>query len=139
MTRRLLFALPFVPRLLAAAAAEQAFDLFTGLASRLADDNAEGFMADIDTSLPGYADLRANVTALVAQASVQSSVVLLSNEGTDTVRTVELDWYLQLAGRAGTQAITRRREIVKCRVEKTGKKWKVFTLTPLGLFAPPTA
>jgi hypothetical protein len=111
-------------------AGQQVFDVFTDLASALSAGNAGAFLDVFDRSMPGYEKLRANVTGLLLQAQVQTSIEFLKNEGTDTARAVEVDWFLQ----AG---VTRRREVVKCRVERVRKKWKIFALAPVDFFAPP--
>jgi hypothetical protein len=136
MTRRCVVLLPFAARLGAATAEEQVFDLFTRLASRLSAGDAAGFLEGFDQTMPGYEDFRANVTGLLQQAEVLSSIEFRRNDGTDTVRSVEADWFLQIKERYETGGVTRRRELVKCRVEKTGRRWKVFALEPQSLFAP---
>jgi hypothetical protein len=138
MTRRLLLLLPFVPRPGAADAEDEVFELFTTLASRLSAGDAAGFLDGFDRAMPGYEQFRASVAGLLAQAEVQSSIEFRSNEGTDAARSVEIDWFLQIKERYETGAVTRRREIVKCRVEKAGRRWKVFSLEPQSLFAPVT-
>ncbi len=135
MTRRPLLLLPFLPGLRAADAERQVFDLFATLASRLSEGDAAGFLDGFDKSMPGYEELRANVAALVLEAEIQSSIEFERNEGTATARSVELDWFVQLVGRSPARAVTRRRELVKCRVEKSGKRWKVRSLEPRSLFA----
>jgi hypothetical protein len=136
MTRRLLLLVPFVPRLGAADAEEQVFDLFTTIASWMSAGDAGAFLDGFDKTMPGYEQFRANVTGLLAQAEVHSSIEFRRNEGSDTARSVEIDWFLQIKERYETGAVTRRRGIVKCRVEKAGRRWKVFSLEPQSLFAP---
>ena len=113
------------------------FDLFTGMASALSEGNPIAFMQPFDRSMPGVQELRAYVTALIAQAEVLSSIEILSDEGDDAHRTVELDWFLQIRDREETGPVVRRRETVKCRLERRGKKWVVVSLAPLAFFAPP--
>jgi hypothetical protein len=115
---------------------QEIFDLFARMAARLSEDNVVEFLGEFDRSMPDYQELRTNVTALLEQSQVQSSVTVLRNEGTATERTVELDWFMQITERYDTQAVTRRRELVRCTVRKTGKKWKVSAFAPLALFAP---
>jgi hypothetical protein len=136
-SRRALLLLPFASRLWAAGAEQQVFDLFEVLASRLSDGNVRGAMDCFDKSMPGYESFQANISGLLTQSEVQSSLDFVSNEGTDAVRTVAIDWLLQTKARYDTGAVTRRREIVKCRLEKIGRRWKIFTLAPQSFFAPP--
>lgn len=124
--------------LLAAAAPTEVFDLFVGMASALSENNPVAFMQAVDPALPGYDKFRDNVFALTAQCDVVSSVEFLKDEGNDTRRTVELDWLLEIHAKEDTSnAAVRRREVVSCRLERRGKKWKIVALEPASLFTPP--
>jgi hypothetical protein len=137
MTRRLLLALPLAAPLFAADASEQAYELAASAASYLSSGNAEGFVDLLDRSMPGYEEFTTQVRGLLLQTEVQSSVVVLRNEGDEAARALELDWFLQLRARDDTASVLRRREVVKCQVRKAGRKWKFFTFSPQTLFAPP--
>jgi len=137
MTRRQLLLLPLAMQLRAADPEEQVFDFFADLASDLSQSNLSDFMAGFDPSMPSYEDLRANVAGLLEQAELQNSLEFQKNEGSDAARAVEIDWFMQIRLRDDTEAITRRREIVKCSLHKVRKHWKIFSLTPQSLFAPP--
>ncbi len=136
MTRRaLLVAFAVFP--LRADDAQQIWDLFTQLASALSEGNTDTFLQPFDHAMPGYEDLRAEVTALLAQSQVKSSIELLSDEGDDRARTVEWDWFLEIVGQQDSPTITRRRERVRCRLVKQKKKWRITSIEPLAFFAPP--
>jgi len=116
-------------------------DLLTGLASDLASENARSFMLKIDRGMEGYSGLEANVQAMVKAADVANSIEILDfNDKTGKVQ-VTLDWYLELRHREGAELLSteRRREQVKCSIEKRGKKWIVTKLEPLSFFEPPKA
>jgi hypothetical protein len=136
MTRRALLLVPFAA-CLRADSAEQVWDLFASLAAALSEANASAFMNAFDPAMPGYEALRAGVTALLREAEVQSSIELVEDQGDDSSRAVELDWLVHIVGRQDGAVAERRRERVKCRVEKSGKKWRVASLDPLQFFAPP--
>ena len=95
------------------------------------------FMNAFDPAMPGYEALRASVTALLREAEVQSSIDLVEEEGDDRSRAVELDWLVHIVDRQDGAVAERRQERVKCRVEKSGKKWRIASLEPLQFFAPP--
>ena len=136
MTRRgILFAFAALP--LFADDSSDVLELFTGVAATLSEANLIAFLRAFDRSMPGYETLEANVSALLLQDEVQSSIDLLSDEKHDSQRAVELDWFLQLVERQDTAAVTRRRERVRCRLAKLGKSWKITSLEPLSFFAPP--
>jgi hypothetical protein len=136
MTRRLLLLAACAAPLFAADAEQQAYDLVTDAATHLSAGNADSFLALFDRAMPGYDEFAARIAALLQQAEVQSSVVVLRNQGDESVRALELDWFLQVRSRHETESIVRRREPVKCTVRKSGRKWKFFSLSPQSLFAP---
>ena len=136
MTRRALLLVPLAARL-RADSAQQVWDLFTSMASALSAGDASAFLNAFDTAMPGYEALRDGVTALLREAEVQSSIELVEEAGDDGRRTVELDWLVHIVDRQDGAVAERRRERVKLRVEKSGKKWRIAALAPLEFFAPP--
>jgi hypothetical protein len=94
-------------------------------------------MNAFNPAMPGYEELRANVTGLLNEAQVQSAIDLVEEEGDDRSRTVELDWLLHIVDQYDNALAERRQQRVKCRVEKSGKKWRIASLEPLQFFAPP--
>ena len=134
-TRRgLLFLLPAI--VLPADDSREIWDLFTRLAAALSEANLLGFMASFDRSMPGYGELEANVSGLLLQYDVQSSIDLLSDAGNGSIHTVELDWFLQLVNQQDSADAARRRERVACKVQKA-KRWTVISFAPVALFEPP--
>lgn len=123
---------------LLAGAEQEVLDLFTALASALSEGNGLAFLDRVDHSMPDYEKLQRNVLALVAQNELVAAIDVLEDEGDEQARAVQVDWLLQIRSREETGTLLRRREIVKCRLERVKKKWKVASLNPVSLFAPPT-
>lgn len=117
--------------------ASDIWDLLTQAAAALSDGNAAEFMQAFDRSMPGYEMLASNISGLLGEYEVQSSIELLSEEGSGSTQTVELDWYLELIEQVDETNLTRRRERITCRLMKMGKKWKIVSLEPIAFFAPP--
>lgn len=140
MTRRALFLAPFAacaaarPR---ADSGQEVWDLFASLAAALSEGHSGEFLKGFDPAMPGGDKLRADVTGLLRQAQVQSSIEMLGNEGDDRVRRVELDWILRIDSRQDAGGSVRRRQNIKCRVAKAGRKWRIVAWEPLDFFAPP--
>ena len=111
--------------------------VFTDAAEALANDDASGFLDQFDRSMPGYAELRANVEGLLNANEAISTVETISDQGGKDKHSLELDWLLALneknltGGRKET-----RRGILKCRVERQGKRWKIVALEPIDFFRP---
>ena len=136
--RRFLLALAAGP-VLWADEAQDIRDFFGQAGSALSEGDAGQFMKFFDRAMPGYQTLAANVQALVLEQNVQSSIEVLSDEGTETRRMLTLDWFLQFVEPEQGGATTRRREQAACTVERRGKKWIITAFAPLALFAPPAA
>lgn len=136
MRRRSVLALLTAP--LFADAQQQVSDFFASLASALAEGNAIAFLKAFDSSMADYQKLQSNITALISQCEVQSSIDVLVDEGDDQRRSVELDWFLQIRSKQDTGPLVRRRERVKCRLGRVKKKWRAVSLEPVSFFAPLT-
>jgi hypothetical protein len=116
---------------------QEMIDLFTAMASALSEGNGLAFLGPVDHTMPDYQKLEQNILALAAQNEVLSSIEILGEEGDEQARTVDVDWFLQIRSREQNGPIERRRETVKCRLERgKKKKWKVMRIEPVSLFAP---
>ena len=112
------------------------WDVLADAVAALGRDSISEFLAAFDKGMPGYAKLQEDVTGMVRAAEVQCSIVPVSNEGDDRVRTLELEWAFNLRSRDDTGRSTRRQQTVKVRFEKQGKNWRIAALDPLSLFVP---
>ena len=142
MTRALpLLLLLFLPmaRGWGADPAQEVWELLTQAASALSERNAAVFLEAFAPAMPGYQKLREDVTALLRNAEVQSAIELESDDGNAQSRTLELNWLLRIRPEPEATASARREQRVKCRVEKTGNKWRIVFFEPLTLFAAPGA
>ena len=147
MTRRALL-LASLAQSLRADSADDAWELIASAARALGEatalpppnrGSAIPFLSYFDRKMPGYETLRNNVTALINQADVQTTIDPVTNEGDDRARNVTVDWELRMTDLASGVNSTRRQELVKCRVEKQGRKWRIVSLEPVSFFAPPRA
>jgi hypothetical protein len=112
-------------------------DLFAGMASALGDENTAGFMKPVDKDMPGYNTLRNQIDALLLGATVSSDVEPIKDDGNDTRRTVQLDWFLQIRSRQADGPLVQRRQIITCELERQKKGWRIVSLKPIAFFAPP--
>ena len=116
---------------------QQVFDLFAKIASELSAGNALVFLEAVDHDMPHFEDFQNDVTALVEQSELTNSIEVYSDEGDDNHRAEELDWFIEIVGRSASRPLERRRAVVKFRLERRGKKWKIVGIDPLHFFAPP--
>jgi hypothetical protein len=107
-------------------------DFFRSAAVELSEahDNGSGraFLDDFDKSMPGYAALSDQIEAMVAAGEVSTTIDFVNTEGNDRKRTLDLDWILQCEGQRP------KRQVIKCTIEKRGKKWKITSIAPLEFF-----
>jgi hypothetical protein len=93
-----------------------------------AKNDAGPFLEHFDSGMPRYAELRDEVETLVERAEVGSAIEIVTDEGDDSKRKLELDWVLEV------QDQRPRRAILKCTVEKKKKAWKITGLEPIEFF-----
>lgn len=148
MTRRTLLALPFALRL-RADAARDVWEVISEAASALSEGDVPAFLDCFDSRMPGYEQLRANVTGLIAEAyppremgasereGIFCSIGPVTDEGDEKARSLEVDWIMDIRQRTGGSNSARRQQRIKLRAEKQGKKWKIVSLEPVSFFAPP--
>jgi len=114
----------------------ETWDLVQSAARALSVGNAAEFLALFDRGMPGYDALRTAVTALAETSEVESSVELVSNEGDDWARSLEVDWTLEMVNPDTGIRMAEREERVKCRVEWRNQHWWITRLEPLEFFRP---
>ena len=135
--RLLLLAGLLAPLVALAEVPAEVWRMLTDAAEGLANDNASAFLDPFDRNMPGYSALRANVEGLLNGNEVISTVETISDEGDSQKRSLELDWLLALNEKdnSGVRKETRR-GVLKVRVERQGKRWKIVALEPVDFFRP---
>jgi hypothetical protein len=116
---------------------QEMLDLLAALASALSEGNGLAFLDRVDHAMPDYRKFEQNVLALTEQNEITASIDVIKQEGDDHTQALELDWYMEIHSLEPTGPMDRRREMVKCRVERQKKKWKIVAIEPRTLFAPP--
>ena len=115
---------------------DDVIEVVTSLAGALTEVNVTRFMAAFSKDMPDYGTIEKDVTALVNQAEVTSSVEPVQEGGDDAQRTIDLDWFLQVRSLLNDGPIVQRRQVIHCELRKEKKKWKIVSLKPLDFFAP---
>jgi hypothetical protein len=105
-------------------------DLIRTAVEALADKDPTGFLDKFDRRMPGYDTLHDEVFALLDHSEVSSEVEIVSDEGDAQKRALQLDWVLNV------DEDQPRRQIIKCRIERQGKKWKIMSFEPVNFFQP---
>jgi|SRR5215471_15645861 len=105
-------------------------DFLRTAAENLADQDPRGFLDHFDGDMPGYQMLKDEIEAL-KYADVESTVEIATDEGDEQTRTMRLDWLMRVNGGMP------KRQLVDCKLEKRGKKWKITSFHPIEFFAQP--
>jgi hypothetical protein len=124
------------PGLFASPDIDGAWDLLQSAARLLSqpDSPVAGFLSTFDSKLPNYELLRTAAESLTAQGEVDSTIGLTTDEGTDTARTLEVDWTLEVVNADTGIRIQQRESPLTFKVERRGKRWVIVSLTPLDFF-----
>jgi hypothetical protein len=115
---------------------DDVIEVVTSMAGALIEVNVPKFMGAFSKDFPDYGTLENQVTALVNNAEVSSSIQPLTEDGDDQARKIDLDWFLQVRSLEQDGPLVRRREVVHCELRKEKKHWKIVALKPLDFFAP---
>jgi hypothetical protein len=103
-------------------------EFFRDVAGDLAQNNPSEFLDHFDRNMVGYATLRDEIESLLSAAEVGSAIEIVTDEGDDQKRTLELDWVLEITDQQP------KRAILKCTIARQGKKWKITALDPIEFF-----
>jgi hypothetical protein len=122
------FALMFVGVLAMADTPADVVELFRTAAAALANKDAAEFLGQFDKGMPGYSQLRDEIEELMARGEVGSAIEIVTDGGDEQKRTLELDWVLEIADQQA------RRKVLKCAIERRGKKWKIVSFDPVDFF-----
>ena len=110
-------------------------ELFREAADALANDDASTFLAKFDRNMTGYAEFRDEIVGLLAAHDVGSTIEVVNDEGDDQRRSLDLDWLLVISEKnSGNGTKETRRQVLKCRIERQGKQWKIVALEPVEFF-----
>jgi hypothetical protein len=111
-------------------APKDVLDFFRTAAEALADKDAAAFLGHFDRKMADYDELEREVRALLDRSETGSSIEIVSDEGNDRKRNLQLDWLLRI------DEDSPRRQIVKCTIEKQGRRWRITSLEPVSFFRP---
>lgn len=92
------------------------------------DQSPKEFLDHFDPAMAGFETLRQEVEELTARSEVGSVIEIAADSGGDRKRTMQLDWVLEIQDRSS------RRQLVKCAIEKKGRKWTIVAFEPIEFF-----
>ena len=114
---------------------EDVLKFLRNAADALTNEDARTFLDHADRNMPVYATLQRNIEGLMAAYDVESSIEIANDEGDDQKRTLTLDWVLITEQKSDTRGDRmHRRQLLRCTIEKQGKRWKITALDPVDFF-----
>jgi hypothetical protein len=90
--------------------------------------HATEFLDHFDKSMPGYAEFSEQIEDMVGSGEVSTNIDFVNFDGDARKMTLDLDWVLQCQG------MRPKRAVIKCTIEKRGKKWKITAIAPIDFF-----
>ena len=108
-------------------------DLFRSVAEAMVNQDAREFLSYFDSKMAGYDSLRSEIESLLDHGAVTSDIEFVTDKGSDDAHDLQVDWLMQIPDERP------RRQVVHCRIERQGRKWKITLLEPVDFFKPPTA
>ena len=117
------------------------WDMFHEVASALNNgrDYVPQFLSFFDPAFAAKAHLEQAVRGAMASGELQPSLDLVTNEGDDRVRTVGIDWAMDLVetnGNGSGVVKVRKNDRITFRVARIGKKWRIESFEPADFFQP---
>lgn len=111
--------------------------LLTKLAARLSDGNFPGALDSFSSTMPGYQDLARNVDALTSQYDIICVIEIREESGDAKHRKADTEWFVQLRSKQEDGPTARRNTVVQIATEQFGEKWRITSMEPQSLLAPP--
>jgi len=100
-------------------------EVFRNVSEALANQDVDAFLDQFDPKMAQYEKLRDEIQELFSVAQeIGSTIDVITSDGSK----LELDWLLKIDNGEPL------RQIVKCQIEKQGKKWKITALEPVEFF-----
>ena len=96
--------------------------------------NPSWFFRSVDPSMPDLEKLREALTALLRRGEMESSLDMISNEGDDHTRNLEVDWSMQILNDQTQIATLQKEKRIQIQMSWNGKRWRIVSLNPLDFF-----
>lgn len=120
-----------------AVAAEQTpLGAIADLATALSENDPDGVLRYFDSEMKDYGAIEANVEALAAQTDVSCAIDIVTDDESNGVHKMDLDWFMELKSQGDNPQVERRRERVHVEMRQVKGRWKVTSLAPLSILDP---
>ena len=118
------------------AADDTPFASIANLATALSENDPDGAMRYFDSGMKSYAAIEANVEALAAQTDVSCAIDVVTDQETNGVHKLDLDWFMQLKSQGDIPQIEQRRVRVQVEMREIKGRWRITAMSPLSILDP---
>jgi hypothetical protein len=116
------------------AAEKTPFASLASLATALSENDADGALEIFDSQMKSYPEIEQKLEALTAQADINCAIDVVTDEETNGLHKLDLDWFMQLKSQIDDSQLERRRERVQVEMRLVKGVWKITSLSPIGIF-----
>jgi membrane-bound lytic murein transglycosylase B len=103
------------------------------VATALGGNRSSDALEYFDSHMKNYGEVEQKLDALTAQAdNISCAIDIVTDEESDGVHKLDLDWFMQLKTQSGE--VERRRERVQVEMRQFKGVWKITSISPLSIF-----
>ena len=106
------------------------------LATALSENDPDAALRIFDSEIKDYGAIEAKIGALAAQADVSCAIDIVTDEESDGLHKLDLDWFMELKSQGDIPQIERRRERVHVEMREIKGAWKITAITPISILDP---
>ena|ERR1035438_3654202 len=118
------------------AAEKTPFASLANLATALTESDADGALELFDSKMKTYPEVEQKLEALTAQDDINCSIDIVTDEESEGLHKLDLDWFMQIKSQIDDSQLERRRIRVQVEMRQIKGVWKITSLSPLSIFDP---
>ena len=118
------------------AADQTPFASLAKLATALSESDADSALEYFDSHMKDYGAVEEKLEALTAQADISCAIDVVTDEESEGVHKLDLDWFMQLKSQIDDSQLERRRERVQVEMRQFKGVWKIVSLSPMKILDP---
>jgi hypothetical protein len=106
------------------------------LATALSDGDADDALEIFDSKMKNYPDIEQKIEALTDQDDISCAIDIVTDEESNGIHKLDLDWFIQLKSQIDDSQFERRRERIQVEMRQIKGVWKITSISPVSIFEP---
>ena len=106
------------------------------LATSLTDGDSDDALELFDSKMKSYPEIEQKIEALTAQEDINCAIDIVTDEESDGLHKLDLNWFMQLKSQIDDSQFERRRQRVQVEMRQIKGAWKITSFSPLSIFDP---